>query len=590
MIAERAEPVQIWETGGEEEIAVGSASAVDPVGRGLAEVAGGLLPRGEDGLLGRTALLGRAVEPAGEFEAEPVAGVDVRGERMEAREQRLAIGEARDAHVELGLGKVGHDIGGGTTTAEVADIDEDTGELVRDFRGGEQELRETEHGIAAGTGDLRGMGGTATAGGDYTAVGDTLTFAPGETTKTVSLPILDDTSYEGGETVILTLSASVNAVLGSPASHTLTVEDDEDACYVTTTADSGVGSLRAAFGYANAHPRTHVIFNIPLADSGYEGGVFTIQPLTALPILTATSASIDGGTQTTFTGDTNAAGPEVVLNGALAGSAAIGIQMRGSSCLLRALVVNGFGRYGILVDGGPGQHRIEGCYVGTDPAGTVAVPNATAYDWLSGIGIVSGSDTVIGGMSPGAGNLVSGNGSGTALGAGVSVAWTNACRVEGNLIGTDRTGTQSLANTYTGVNLFQSGIGNVVGGDCEAARNVISGNGTCGVLIHEVSDQHNTVIGNYIGTTIDGGGALGNGGYGVWLFSSTGVVIGGSTAGRRNTISGNRLHGVYLYGSEATGNEVIGNYIGADTTGTAAIPPPHSLAASMLASTTSRET
>ena len=48
--------------------------------------------------------------------------------------------------------------------------------------------------------------GTATAGEDYTATSGTLTFAAGETTKTVSVPITHDTVEDDGETLTLTLS------------------------------------------------------------------------------------------------------------------------------------------------------------------------------------------------------------------------------------------------------------------------------------------------------------------------------------------------------------------------------------------------
>ena len=47
--------------------------------------------------------------------------------------------------------------------------------------------------------------GTATAGEDYTATSGTLTFAPGETEKTVSVAIIDDTAKDGGQTVLLVL-------------------------------------------------------------------------------------------------------------------------------------------------------------------------------------------------------------------------------------------------------------------------------------------------------------------------------------------------------------------------------------------------
>uniref|UniRef100_UPI003FA2AD5C Calx-beta domain-containing protein n=1 Tax=Sphaerotilus montanus TaxID=522889 RepID=UPI003FA2AD5C len=58
--------------------------------------------------------------------------------------------------------------------------------------------------------------GTATGGADYTPVTGLITFAPGETSKTIAVPILNDTVYEGDETFKLTLSEPVNAGLPTP--------------------------------------------------------------------------------------------------------------------------------------------------------------------------------------------------------------------------------------------------------------------------------------------------------------------------------------------------------------------------------------
>ena len=56
--------------------------------------------------------------------------------------------------------------------------------------------------------------GTATAGADYEAVSGALRFGPGETAKTVSVPVLNDTHDEGSETLTLALSAPFGAELG----------------------------------------------------------------------------------------------------------------------------------------------------------------------------------------------------------------------------------------------------------------------------------------------------------------------------------------------------------------------------------------
>ena len=55
--------------------------------------------------------------------------------------------------------------------------------------------------------------GTAVAGEDYTRTTGTLTFQPGETGKTVSVPVLDDAHDEGEETLTLTLSGAEGAVI-----------------------------------------------------------------------------------------------------------------------------------------------------------------------------------------------------------------------------------------------------------------------------------------------------------------------------------------------------------------------------------------
>ena len=78
--------------------------------------------------------------------------------------------------------------------------------------------------VAYATGD-----GSATAESDYTSVAGKLAFPIGVTTATFIVPLTDDALVEGEETVLLTLHDPVHAVLGSPASATLVVLDDDTA-------------------------------------------------------------------------------------------------------------------------------------------------------------------------------------------------------------------------------------------------------------------------------------------------------------------------------------------------------------------------
>jgi uncharacterized repeat protein (TIGR01451 family)/CSLREA domain-containing protein len=69
--------------------------------------------------------------------------------------------------------------------------------------------------------------GTATAPGDYAAASGTLTFTPGQTSKTFDITIEDDALGEPSETIGLALSAPGHAFLATPSSATLTIQDNE---------------------------------------------------------------------------------------------------------------------------------------------------------------------------------------------------------------------------------------------------------------------------------------------------------------------------------------------------------------------------
>ena len=66
----------------------------------------------------------------------------------------------------------------------------------------------------------------------------------------------------------------------------------------------------------------------------------------------------------------------------------------------------------------------------------------------------------------------------------------------------------------------------------------------------------NRVIGNYIGTDVTGAADLGNTSDGVIISQAPNNIIGGTTAGERNLISGNDQNGVQIFGAASTGNKV----------------------------------
>ena len=71
--------------------------------------------------------------------------------------------------------------------------------------------------------------GTATASSDYTAQSGTLTFAAGETSKTIIVPVNGDSTVEANETLTVTLSAPSGAIIAQASATGTIVNDDIQA-------------------------------------------------------------------------------------------------------------------------------------------------------------------------------------------------------------------------------------------------------------------------------------------------------------------------------------------------------------------------
>jgi uncharacterized repeat protein (TIGR01451 family) len=80
---------------------------------------------------------------------------------------------------------------------------------------------------AAGASNCNAVNGNASARCDYTTTIGAVNFAAGETSRTVDVPITDDTYAEGNETFTVSLSNAAGATLGSPSSSTITITDNE---------------------------------------------------------------------------------------------------------------------------------------------------------------------------------------------------------------------------------------------------------------------------------------------------------------------------------------------------------------------------
>lgn len=315
---------------------------------------------------------------------------------------------------------------------------------------------------------------------------------------------------------------------------------------VTSTADSGAGSLRQALIDANANGTATedlVQFNIPGA------GPHVINLQSNLPAITSL-ITIDATTQPGWMPNTNRP-QQGGLNGTLVVEltttqpilGTVGLQFNGGAQAgprrVRGLAISGFEV--LVTNSGPSSLTLEGNYLGTDVSGSV-VPRSPAAGVV--LNVVSAAVT-IGGTLPAARNLLAADAvnSGTGISAG-GITANGTLVVQGNLIGTDRTGTLARPwNVGIGAIGYVSGgltSGVQIGGSDVLARNLISGSRQAGVLLtfnSTYSPQGIVVEGNFIGTDITGAFPLPNG-------SNTGqhagiVVLQGNNSPWLSRIGGN---------------------------------------------------
>jgi CSLREA domain-containing protein len=247
-------------------------------------------------------------------------------------------------------------------------------------------------------------------------------------------------------------------------------------------------TLRAAIQEANAFPGADTI-RFGIAGTGVQ----TIRPASPLPTITET-VTIDGYTQPGARPNTAVAGTNAVLlvelDGTNAGEETTGLSIAASNSVVRGLVINRFRSvlggvgHGIAVVGDASTTgvRIAGNFLGTNAAGTEARGN------MRGL-FIAAQNTIVGSTVPADRNLISGNRTtGILLGSTVA-GFADGSRVQGNLIGTDKTGDAAFR---TGAPLSNGGVGviaeandTLIGGKIAAAANTIAFNGGAGVQVNE---------------------------------------------------------------------------------------------------------
>ena len=387
---------------------------------------------------------------------------------------------------------------------------------------------------------------------------------------------------------------------------------------VTTAADGGPGSLRAALEALNASGGGRVAFAIP------GGGVHTIRLRSNLPEITA-PVEIDGLTQP---GAACAPWPpalRVELDGSLVdgagpGGPAEGLVLSDSGSVVRGLAITGFSGpveapgAGLLL-AGEGGHRVTCTFVGlradgsepevgivgtgiritssdnavggTEPGTRVVVGDTQTALAVEGPGAarnrienvyfgtdptgaeaVDGAAVLLGGLdnefgSPGAGNVVTGT---------VSVAGTGN-RVRGNRVGTSASGRRALEVEGAGGIVGVYGGGAVVGGPEPGEGNVVARSIRVVALLEPFGDVR--VQGNHVGVDVDGTRAFAAaGGVAVEGAGARDVLIGGPGDAGNVIAGGLEAPSVGVRVRGAPGARVVGNWIGTDRTGTLRLAPP----------------
>ncbi|MBN2083604.1 MAG: right-handed parallel beta-helix repeat-containing protein [Anaerolineales bacterium] len=231
----------------------------------------------------------------------------------------------------------------------------------------------------------------------------------------------------------------------------------------------------------------------------------------------------------------------------------VGINITGKNNLIGGTaadlgnVISGNDRGIVILDD---DNHVLGNLIGTDHAGSIPLGNYVGVE-------VFGDRNFIGGVAPGAGNLISGND------VGVSVEDGNLNQVLGNRIGTDAAGTAAVPNQVgiaVGLDYDLEPVWTIIG--AAGSGNRIAENAQCGILVLEDVDSV-----DIIGNTIDNNGYAPGG-----LCAGQGIAVVGTYLNasrvkiRQNSIFNNGGLGIELIGSMANNSVDPPSFTSANST------------------------
>jgi hypothetical protein len=305
---------------------------------------------------------------------------------------------------------------------------------------------------------------------------------------------------------------------------------------VTNPNSSGPGSLSQAINDANATPgQDNIFFNIPGA------GVHVINATGPLPQITD-PVIIDGYTQPGAKPNTQAVGDNAVILIEIDTHTWGGPVITAGTSIVRGLSITGFNSWGISLQSPGTGNIIEGNFIGLHPDGITATagnigidvkttgnmiggttpaarnvisnhggsgvsvqgqPNTLCGNYIgtdasglvpspNNVGVfVSNGGVVVGGSSPGAGNLISGTFAAIQLSG-------DGTQVLGNYVGIGSDGKTPLKNN--GIGILVAGSNNTIGGFAPAAGNAIAFSGVAGVYLEPTSINpiNNAILSNSI--------------------------------------------------------------------------------------------